>query len=147
MQRFKTAGRTDTQRIGRQLAAHLKPGHVVALFGELGAGKTAFVSGLAQGLGYNGEVTSPTFALLHEYTGGRLPLYHFDMYRVTGAEDLYSTGFFDYLDEPGVLAIEWSENIRDALPENAVVVRISRGTNDNIRIIEIEGIDYADTGH
>lgn len=125
--------------IGRSLAGQLSAGDVVALFGDLGAGKTAFVSGLAHGLGYTGDVTSPTFALVHEYSGGRLPLYHFDMYRIHSADDLYSTGFYDYLDTGGVLAIEWSENIENELPECALRVRISYGDAEQSRLIEIEG--------
>ena len=103
-------------------------------------GKTCFTRGLAAGLGYKGEVTSPTFALINEYLGGRLPLYHFDMYRVSGWEDLYSTGFFDYLEQGGVIAAEWSENIENALPENTITVTFDR-LGDEKREIIISGIE------
>ena len=107
-------------------------------------GKTAFTRGLARGLGADDVVSSPTFALVNEYSG-RVPVYHFDMYRVTSWDDLYSTGFFDYIDN-GVLVIEWSENIEGALPENALRITISRGENDNQRIFEIEGVSLEDIG-
>lgn len=106
-------------------------------------GKTCFTRGLAKGLGFNGEVTSPTFALINEYIGGRLPLYHFDMYRISGWEDLYSTGFFEYLEEGGVIAAEWSENIENALPQNTVTVSFGR-IDDNTREIEISGTALGD---
>jgi len=103
----------------------------------MGMGKTAFARGLARGLGVTGEVSSPTFALVHEYTGA-LTMYHFDMYRVTGWDDLYSTGFFDYLESGGVLLIEWSENIENALPQNAAKIRVRRGSGENERIFTFE---------
>ena len=103
----------------------------------MGMGKTAFVRGLARGLGIDAEVTSPTFALVHEYDGTP-PLYHFDMYRVTSWDSLYSTGFFDYLDAGGILAVEWSENIEGVLPEDAIRVEFRRGESENERIITIE---------
>lgn len=109
----------QTEQAGRDLAGSLRTGDVVALFGGLGMGKTAFVRGLAAGLGLQAEVSSPTFALVHEY-GGNPPLVHFDMYRITGWEDLYTTGFFDYLDAGAILAVEWSENIENALPPHSV---------------------------
>ncbi len=102
-------------------------------------GKTAFTRGLCRGLGVNDGVSSPTFALVNEYHG-KYNIYHFDMYRVTSWEDLYSTGFFDYLDN-GVLVIEWSENIEGALPENAIRINISKGESDDERTFEIEGVD------
>ena len=107
-------------------------------------GKTAFTRGLARGLGADDVVSSPTFALVNEYSG-RVPVYHFDMYRVASWDDLYSTGFFDYLDT-GVLIIEWSENIEGALPENALRITISRGESDNQRIFDIEGVTLEDIG-
>lgn len=102
-------------------------------------GKTAFTRGLCRGLGVNDGVSSPTFALVNEYHG-KHNIYHFDMYRVTSWDDLYSTGFFDYLDK-GILVIEWSENIEGALPENAIRINISKGNSDDERIFEIEGVD------
>ena len=135
---FRSTSVQMTEEYGKQLAKELQGGTVLALFGGMGMGKTALVRGIAAGLGLSAEVSSPTFALVHDY-GGRPPLVHFDMYRVTGWEDLYSTGFFDYLDAGAILVVEWSENIEGALPENAVKITISRGESDNQRIFEIEG--------
>ena len=137
--RFITNNANETIAVGNELAQSLSGG-VIAFFGDLGAGKTTFVRGLCEGLGYHGEVSSPTFAIVHEYVGGRVPLYHFDMYRVESVEDLYTCGFYDYLDA-GILAIEWSENIVDALPPRAVKVHMQYGERDDQRIIEIEQED------
>lgn len=128
-----------TEQIGERIAAKLKGGEVIALFGGMGMGKTAFTRGVARGLGIEGGVSSPTFALVHEYHG-RVTVYHFDMYRVNGWDDLYSTGFFDYLDTGAVLVIEWSENIETALPQNIIRIKIELGANENERIFHIEGI-------
>lgn len=116
----------NTREIAAQLATTLNGGEVIAFYGDLGQGKTCFVTGLAEGLGFTGEVSSPTFAIINEYLGGRLDLYHFDMYRVTDWNDLYSTGYFEYMESGGVLAVEWSENIENALPDNAIRVTIKR---------------------
>lgn len=129
----------NTEKIGELIAEKLCGNEVIALFGGLGMGKTAFTRGLCRGLGVNDGVSSPTFALVNEYHG-KYNIYHFDMYRVTSWEDLYSTGFFDYLDN-GVLIIEWSENIEGALPENAIRINISKGDSDDERTFEIEGVD------
>ena len=129
----------DTEKIGELIAEKLCGNEVIAIFGGLGMGKTAFTRGLCRGLGVNDGVSSPTFALVNEYHG-KYNIYHFDMYRVTSWEDLYSTGFFDYLDN-GVLVIEWSENIEGALPENAIRINISKGESDDERTFEIEGVD------
>ena len=144
MNRFITNSAEETEQLGERIASKLKGTDVIALFGGLGMGKTAFTRGLARGLGADDVVSSPTFALVNEYSG-RVPVYHFDMYRVTSWDDLYSTGFFDYLDT-GVLIIEWSENIEGALPENALRITISRGENDNQRIFDIEGVTLEDIG-
>jgi tRNA threonylcarbamoyladenosine biosynthesis protein TsaE len=143
LRRIITHSVTETEEVGRRLASRLDAGDVVAFFGGLGMGKTAFIRGMAQGLEVTDHVSSPTFALVHEYRG-RLPLYHFDMYRVSSWEDLYSTGFFEYLEAGGICAVEWSENIEEALPENAVRVGISGGgtdesENDDTRVITIKG--------
>lgn len=135
---YHTASPEETEQVGEALGRALTGTEVIAFEGGLGMGKTAFVRGLARGLGCRAEVSSPTFALVHQYGGGRAMLYHFDMYRVSGWDDLYSTGFFDYLDT-GVLAIEWSENIGEALPEDAIYVTIARGAGDDDRIIGIQG--------
>jgi tRNA threonylcarbamoyladenosine biosynthesis protein TsaE len=128
----------DTINIGAKLAKCLKPSDVVALFGDLGSGKTAFVSGIAQGLGTQDAVSSPTFALVHEYRG-KISIYHFDMYRVVNWDDLYSTGFFDYLENGGICVVEWSENIENALPKDAIKVSFEQGQREDERIIIIEG--------
>lgn len=128
----------QTEDLGETIGCSLKGGETLALFGGMGMGKTAFTRGLARGLGIKDGVSSPTFALVHEYRG-RLPVYHFDMYRVDGWDDLYSTGFFDYLESGGILVIEWSENIENALPQDAVFIRISMGKQENERIFEIDG--------
>ena len=144
MNRFITNSAEETEQLGERIASKLKGMEVIALFGGLGMGKTAFTRGLARGLGADDVVSSPTFALVNEYSG-RVPVYHFDMYRVTSWDDLYSTGFFDYLDT-GVLVIEWSENLEGALPENALRITISRGESDNQRIFDIEGVTLEDIG-
>ncbi|NLN81216.1 MAG: tRNA (adenosine(37)-N6)-threonylcarbamoyltransferase complex ATPase subunit type 1 TsaE [Clostridiales bacterium] len=128
----------ETEAVGAALAARLKGGDVVALYGGLGMGKTAFVRGLAAGMKLNAEVSSPTFALVHDY-GGNPSLIHFDMYRVSGWDDLYSTGFFDYLDAGAIIAVEWSENIEAALPEHTLRVKIEK-LDENRRRIEIDDI-------
>ena len=116
----------DTKKIAADLAATLSGGEVIAFYGDLGMGKTCFITGLADGLDFKGEVSSPTFAIINEYLGGRLDLYQFDMYRVSGWDDLYSTGYFEYMESGGVLAVEWSENIESALPEDVIRVTIKR---------------------
>ena len=133
---FRSESVAMTEEYGRQLAKELKSGSVVAFFGSMGMGKTQLVRGIAAGLGLQAEVSSPTFALVHDY-GGQPPLVHFDMYRVSGWEDLYSTGFFDYLDAGCILVVEWSENIVAALPDDAIRIHIQR-ESDSVRIIERE---------
>ncbi len=123
---FVSNSPTETKKIATDLAAVLQGGEVIAFYGDLGMGKTCFVTGLADGLGFTGEVSSPTFAIINEYLGGRLNLYHFDMYRVSGWDDLYSTGYFEYIESGGVLAVEWSENIETALPDDTIKVTIKR---------------------
>ncbi len=131
----------ETEALGRRLAAVLAPGAVVAYRGDLGMGKTAFTRGLARGLGYEGRVTSPTFTIVNEYEGGGLPLFHFDMYRLEDAGDLFDIGWEDYLDRGGVCAVEWSERVEEALPEDTVTVSFARcPENENRRIITVEGV-------
>ncbi len=130
----------DTEDIGARLAEQLEPGAVVAFTGDLGAGKTAFTRGLARGLGIPDRITSPTFTIVNEYEGGRLPLFHFDMYRLGSADELFDIGWEDYLRRGGVCAGEWSENIADALEEDAVRVDIRRGASDQERVITIAGV-------
>ena len=136
---FLTNSPEETERVGAALGKILNPGTVLAYRGDLGAGKTAFTRGLARGLGYAEPVTSPTYTIINEYLGGRLPLFHFDMYRLASSDDLWDIGWEDYLDRNGVCAVEWSENVEDAL-ENAILVTIHK-TGETSRRIEIEGGD------
>ena len=129
----------ETEALGADLAGRLEPGTVIAFTGDLGAGKTAFVRGLARGLGVQERVTSPTFTIVNEYEGGRLPLFHFDMYRLGSADELFDIGWEDYLARGGVCAVEWSENVSDALEEGCLRVDIRRGERDDQRRITIEG--------
>ena len=135
----------ETEKIGAALAQKLNAGTVIAYRGDLGAGKTAFTRGLARGLGYKESVTSPTYTIVNEYLGGRLPLFHFDMYRLGSADDLWDIGWEDYLDRGGVCAVEWSENVQEAM-EGAISVSIAK-LDENTRRITIEGGDtLADLG-
>ncbi len=133
----------ETEALGAALAGRLKPGAVVAFSGDLGAGKTAFVRGMARGLDIPERVTSPTFTIVNEYEGGRLPLFHFDMYRLSSSDELFDIGWEDYLVRGGVCAVEWSENVSDALEGDCIRVDIRRGAHDNQRLIRIEGGDAA----
>ena len=132
-----------TESLGKRLASCLCGTETVALFGDLGAGKTAFTRGLCAGLGIDDGVSSPTFAIVNAYEG-RFPVYHFDMYRIADADDLFAVGYYDYLGA-GILVIEWSENIESELEPDAVRITIRRTDSENERIFEIEGMDaYAD---
>lgn len=137
---YQTQSPAETMQRAKEFAQTLRPGDVVALYGGLGAGKTAFVRGLAEGLGLDPrEVSSPTFALINEYEEKHITLCHFDMYRVEGEDSLESTGYFDYLRRRDcILAVEWSENIREFLPREHIVVAIRPGKDENRRIIEIQ---------
>ena len=134
---YITNSPAETEAIGCALGKILPPGSIVAYRGDLGAGKTAFTRGLARGLGYADAVTSPTYTIVNEYLGGRLPLFHFDMYRLRSSDDLWGIGWDDYLDRAGVCAVEWSENVEDAM-ENAVFITIEK-LGDESRRITIEG--------
>ena len=136
MIKHHTTSENETEDFAAGLAKDCKPGDVLALRGGLGAGKTAFVRGLARGLGIDCAVSSPTFAIVHEYRGHSAVLYHFDMYRIESYDDLYSTGFFDYIGK-GVLAVEWSENIENALSNERIEVRFEQGDGEDERLIEI----------
>ena len=127
----------ETEAIGFALGQILTPGSIVAYRGDLGAGKTAFTRGLARGLGYGDAVTSPTYTIVNEYLGGRLPLFHFDMYRLGSSDDLWAIGWEDYLDRNGVCAVEWSENVDDAM-EDAITVIIEK-IGEESRCITLEG--------
>lgn len=137
-QTFITNSPGETEALAARLAEKLQGGEVLAFTGGMGMGKTAFTRGLVMGLEAGDVVQSPTFALVNEYVG-RLTVEHFDMYRIETWDDLYSTGFFDYLDTGRVLVIEWSENIDGALPEGTVYIHISPGEEDAQRRITIEG--------
>ena len=142
MSEYITNSVSETVELGYKLGSILNDGCVIAYFGPMGMGKTAFTHGLAKGLGIDEKlVSSPTFALVHEYKGLKRNLYHFDMYRISTWDDFYSTGYFDYLDAGEILAVEWSENIENALPDDAVKVIFSQGANENERKIEIVGVD------
>ena len=137
---FTTNSPTETEAVGAALGKILPPGTVLAYRGDLGAGKTAFTRGLAKGLGCADTVTSPTYTIVNEYLSGRLPLFHFDMYRLRSSDDLWDIGWEDYLDRGGICAVEWSENVDDAM-ENAVYVTIEK-LGEDARRITIEGGDF-----
>ena len=139
---YLSRSEAETEALGARLAAVLTPGAVVAYQGGLGMGKTAFTRGLALGLGYKGRVTSPTFTIVNEYEGGRLPLFHFDMYRLADADALFDIGWEDYLERGGVCAVEWSEQVEDAMPPDTIYVTIARcPEDDHGRSITVEGVD------
>ena len=142
---FITNTTEETERIGQRLGEKLHGGEVIAYRGDLGAGKTAFTRGLARGLGINMRVTSPTYTIVNEYLGGRLPLFHFDMYRLGSADELFDIGWEDYLRRGGVCAVEWSENVSEAM-EDAITVEIEK-LSDETRKITVEGsVPDADIG-
>ena len=136
MLKIRTKSVEETQRLGEMIARSLCGTEVVALYGDLGVGKTHITQGICKGLGVDDGVSSPTFALVNEYSG-KCKIYHFDMYRVKTLNDLYSTGFFDYIDT-GVIIVEWSENIEAALPKNAIKIKIERTGAEKERVITVE---------
>ena len=139
---FITHSPAETEQVGAALAKLLQPGTVIAYRGDLGAGKTAFTRGLAKGLGCQDGVTSPTYTIVNEYLSGRLPLFHFDMYRLRSAEDLWDIGWEDYLERGGVCAVEWSENVEEAL-EEFILVNIETLGEESRRITNEGGAEYA----
>ena len=134
----------ETENIGRAMAGSLKAGDVIAMYGGLGAGKTAFVRGLAEGMGIKSRVSSPTFTIVNEYPG-EIPLFHFDMYRLSDSDELFEIGWEDYLIRGGVCAVEWSENVSDAFYDDAITVKIDKISDDE-RKIEIIFPDGRDSG-
>jgi len=136
---FITHSPAETEAVGQALGRVLTPGTVIAYRGDLGAGKTAFTRGLAKGLGCTELVTSPTYTIVNEYLSGRLPLFHFDMYRLRSADDLFDIGWDDYLERGGICAVEWSENVREAM-DGAITVQIDK-LSDDTRRITLEGGD------
>lgn len=147
MQTFISHSAAETEAFGEKIGRFVNNNSVIALFGDLGAGKTAFTRGVARGMGITADVSSPTFALVNEYRSGDKCLYHFDMYRISGWDDLYSTGYFDYVESGAVLVIEWSENIESVLPDNHIRIEISKCENENERIINYgRGESFEDIG-
>ena len=140
---YTTNSPAETEAIGAALGKIIEPGMVIAYRGDLGAGKTAFTRGLAKGLGCTEIVTSPTYTIVNEYLGGRIPLFHFDMYRLRSSDDLFDIGWEDYLDRGGVCAVEWSENVDDAM-EDALYITIEKLGEDARRITIEGGGDLAD---
>ena len=136
---YITNSPSETEAVGAALAQVLQPGTVIAYRGDLGAGKTAFTRGLARGLGVTERVTSPTYTIVNEYLGGRMPLFHFDMYRLGSEGELFDIGWDDYLERGGICAVEWSENVWGAM-EDAIVITITR-LDEDTRKIDIEGGD------
>ena len=139
---FETHSPEQTEAVGAALAQQLRPGTVLAYRGDLGAGKTAFTRGLARGLGAGDPVTSPTYTIVNEYLSGRIPLFHFDMYRLKSADDLFDIGWDDYLERGGVCAVEWSENVAEAM-EDPITVNIEK-LGEDARRITITGGDIHD---
>lgn len=140
MKEFISDSPQKTEEIAEEFAKTLQGGEVIAFRGNLGMGKTCFTRGLARGLDFKGDVTSPTFALINEYLGGKFNIYHFDMYRISSWDELYSCGFFEYIEENGIVVAEWSENIENALPDNTIYVEIENigETNRKIKIYNKE---------
>ena len=132
--RTETFSREETFDIGKHLGEEVAKGSIITLSGDLGVGKTVFAQGVAAGLGIKDNVCSPTFTILQVYDGGRLPLYHFDAYRIEDPDEMYAIGFDDYLFGEGVCLIEWPEMIDDLLPEDVIAVKISKDTS--------KGVDY-----
>ena len=137
--KFITGSPCETEQLGEKLAKVLQPGTVVAYYGDLGAGKTAFTRGLARGLGIREPVTSPTYTIVNEYLSGTMPLFHFDMYRLHSADDLFDIGWDDYLERGGICAVEWSENVEEALEEPITVTIRCSSEGADFREITIEG--------
>ena len=140
---FVSHNTQETEQFGEEVAKSLRGGDVLAFTGSLGMGKTAFTRGLARGLGCRGRVTSPTFTIVNEYDG-KTPLFHFDMYRLGSSDELFDIGWDEYLARGGVCAVEWSERVSDALPDDTIYVDIARGEEDeNMRTITVTGGRFA----
>ena len=137
---YITQSPEETEKIGVMLGEKLNRGSIIAYRGDLGAGKTAFTRGLARGLGCTEQVTSPTYTIVNEYLSGRLPLFHFDMYRLGSSDDLWDIGWEDYLERGGICAVEWSENVDDAL-EDPLLITIEK-LGDTARRITLEGGEH-----
>jgi len=138
---FFTCSTTETRALAGKVADTLQPGNIVTLDGDLGMGKTVFAAGLAAGLGISDRVTSPTFTIVNEYEGGRLPLFHFDLYRLQCSDELFDIGWEDYLCRGGVCVVEWSERAADLIEGDVIRVNIRRGNGVDERVISIEGVE------
>ena len=136
---LKTKGWEQTLRLGELIGLHAQDGMFLALDGELGAGKTVLVKGIAKGLGIDEEVLSPTFTLLREYGQGRIPLHHFDVYRIEEPEELTETGFFDYIGAEGITVVEWAKLIPELIPKDALTIVITRTEKDTVREVLVTG--------
>jgi tRNA threonylcarbamoyladenosine biosynthesis protein TsaE len=132
---------SDTKRFGLELAEKLKPGDVIALIGDLGTGKTTLTKSIAEGLGITEMITSPTFTIVQEYHEGRLPLYHFDVYRIRELEEMYELGYEEYFFGRGVCIVEWADQIMELIPENSIIIRIEYGSDEEERVYRIENLD------
>lgn len=140
---YTTHSADETIALGEKIGRKLSKGDVIAFKGDLGAGKTTITRGISIGLGLGDNVTSPTFSLVNEYRGKDKSLIHFDMYRISNSDDIELTGFWDYIEEGCILAVEWSENISDAIPDNSIIISFKR-IDDNTREIEILGDERFD---
>ena len=139
MTRIHIANEKDTEKLGENIGQKVQPGTVIALIGDLGTGKTTLTKSIARGLGVTETVTSPTFNIIREYRSGRLPLYHFDVYRIGDPDEMFELGYVEYFYGDGVCVVEWADIIEELLPEDAVVITIDRGASDEEREYEIEG--------
>ena len=137
---FLVRNEEETKNLGLQFAEHLKPGFVIGLIGDLGAGKTTFTKALAKGLGVEGVVTSPTFNIIKEYYDGRLPLYHLDVYRLKSLDEMENLGYEEYFYGEGITVIEWADKVMELLPEDAIIVDFTNTENEAERLIKIKGI-------
>lgn len=131
----------DTRRFGLELAQKLKPGGVIALIGDLGTGKTTLTKSIAEGLGIRETITSPTFTIVQEYKSGRIPLYHFDVYRLDSEEEMYELGYEEYFFGQGVCVIEWADQIMELIPQGSIIIRIEYGNNEEERIYQVENLE------
>jgi len=132
---------SDTKVFGKELAGKLRPGDIVALTGDLGTGKTTLTKYIAEGLGITEIITSPTFTIVQEYTGGRLPLYHFDVYRIGDPDEMYELGYEEYFFGRGVCVVEWADMIPELIPEGSIWIRIEYGASEDERIYHINNFD------
>jgi len=135
--KYESFSSDDTKEIAAGIAKKAMTGDIFCLNGNLGAGKTQFAKGFAEGLGIKQDITSPTFIIVNEYSGGRLYLYHFDVYRINSSDEMLDIGCDEMFFGDGVCVIEWAERIKDIIPEGAVFISIERGESENHRVISI----------